>query len=219
MASSLPSLNLLRHELPAMSRIKRRLDALWVSHVRALLQVLHDTVDDKQFAEMELNMQARLRYIVRETLSNMIMLGATNTSADSDLSQYYIPSFATMAFAMTEYFVSYCGFTGDEDPIFREDIFDALSLLQCSMVASPTYTFSSPDAPGFSTLYANPMIYGVGKHTKMQQVEEITKYGSLLHQFGSGLARYELGLGGSAYQLLPCKPEDIFVATRPSTPN
>ncbi|KAJ7939261.1 hypothetical protein B0H13DRAFT_2532645, partial [Mycena leptocephala] len=184
------------------------------------LQALHDTVEDRQFTELELNIQAKLRVLVRETLSNMIMLGATkiNGSVDSDLSRYYIPSFATMAFAMAEHFVSYSGFTGDEDPVFREDIFDALSLLQCSMVASSTYLLFPPDALGFNTLYANPMIYGVGTHTKVQQVEEITKHGSLLHQFGSGLARYEPGLGDSVYKLPLCKPEDMFVATRPNTP-
>ncbi|KAJ7858896.1 hypothetical protein B0H13DRAFT_1901667 [Mycena leptocephala] len=117
--------------------IKRRLDALWVSHVRSLVQALHETAEDQEFHELEFNIQIQMRAIVRDILSNMdIILGATkiekngDKDGDSDpLSPYYVPGFATMTFAMTEHFASYSGFTGDEDPVFREHIFDVLSLL------------------------------------------------------------------------------------------
>ncbi|KAJ7929438.1 hypothetical protein B0H13DRAFT_2310585 [Mycena leptocephala] len=133
---------LLRKQLPASLSIKRRPDTLWVLHVRSLVQALHDTANDREFDELEFHVQTQIRVAVRDILSNMITFGATKIDVAVDsglLSQYYLPGFATMTFAMVEHFVSYCGFTGDEDPVFREDIFDTLSLLQCSMVASPGY--------------------------------------------------------------------------------
>jgi hypothetical protein len=150
-----------------------------------------------------------------------IVFGATkiNIPRDTELfPQYHVPGFATMAFAMAEHFVSYSGFTGDEDPVFREDIFDAVSLLQYSMIASPVYLLSPHDAPGFNTSSADPTIYGVGTDTKLNQVEELRMNGQLAHQFGSGSIRYEPELGDSAYQVPVCKPEERFVATRPNTP-
>ncbi|KAJ7833702.1 hypothetical protein B0H14DRAFT_3871564 [Mycena olivaceomarginata] len=94
---------------------------------------------------------AQMRATVREILSNMIVFGATKINKTA------------------EYFVSYSGFAGDEDPAFREDIFDALSLLQCSMIASPVYLLSPHETPGFNTLSADPTMYGVGVNTKANQ--------------------------------------------------
>ncbi|KAJ7798363.1 hypothetical protein B0H14DRAFT_2617944 [Mycena olivaceomarginata] len=179
---------------------------------------LHETANDRAFDELDSNIQTQMRQTLREILSNMmsffmelIVFGATkiNIPRDTELfPQYHVPGFATMAFAMAEHFVSYSGFTGDEDPVFREDIFDAVSLLQCSMIASP----------GFNTSSADPTIYGVGTDTKLNQVEELRTNGQLAHQFGSGSIRYEPELGDSAYQVPVCKPEERFVATRPNTP-
>lgn len=151
-----------------------------------------------------------------------IVFGATkiNKTVESEaLSQYYVPAFATMTFAMAEYFVSYSGFAGDEDPAFREDIFDALSLLQCSMIASPVYLLSPHETPGFNTLSADPTMYGVGINTKANQVREVKLDGMLAHQFGSGLIRYEPELGNLAYQLPMCGPDESFVPTRANTPD
>ncbi|KAJ7934938.1 hypothetical protein B0H13DRAFT_2477569, partial [Mycena leptocephala] len=130
-----------------------------------------------------------------------IILGATRIHAEADsglLSQYYIPGFATTIFAMMEHFVSDFGFAGDEDSLFWEEIFDAVSFLQCSMVAAPGYLLSPQEAPGFNT--ADSMVYGVGARTKANQVEEMRANGMLVHQFGSGLSRYEPELGSSAHQ-------------------
>ncbi|KAJ7865739.1 hypothetical protein B0H14DRAFT_3597932 [Mycena olivaceomarginata] len=195
---------------------------LWVSHVRAPLQAIHDSTMDREFDELEMNLRTQLRASVRDILSNMIILGATKVSAASDtalLSAYYVPGFATMTFAMVEHFVSYSGFTGDEDPVFREGIFDALSLLQCSMVAAPGYLSSPHEAPGFNAVSADPMIYGVGNHTKVNQAAEMRCNGELVHRFGSGLLRYEPELGDGAYQFPVCKLEDRLVVTRPNTPD
>ncbi|KAJ7939476.1 hypothetical protein B0H13DRAFT_1850771 [Mycena leptocephala] len=196
--------------------IERRLDTLWVSRVRSPVQALHEMAKNREFDELESNIQTQMRGIVQDILSDMIILGATKINEeDSDsLSQYYVPGFATMTFAMMERFVSYSGFTDDDDPVFREDIFDVLSLLQCSMVSSPGYLFRPHDAPGFDAISADPTLYGVSLNTKLDQVREIGSNGRLIHQFGSGLPRYE---PDSAYTFPVCKPEDMFVATRPNT--
>jgi hypothetical protein len=119
---------------------------------------------------------------------------------------------------MMEHFVSDFGLAGDEDPIFREEIFEAVSFLQCSMVEAPGYLLSPHEAPGFNTASADPMVYGVGARTKADEVEEMRANGMLVHQFGSGLSRYEPELGESAHQFPACNVEDMFVATRPNTP-
>jgi hypothetical protein len=119
---------------------------------------------------------------------------------------------------MMEHFVSDFGLAGDEDPIFREEIFEAVSFLQCSMVAAPGYLLSPHEAPGFNTASADPMVYGVGARTKADEVEEMRANGMLVHQFGSGLSRYAPELGESAHQFPACNVEDMFVATRPNTP-
>ncbi|KAJ7463081.1 hypothetical protein B0H11DRAFT_2241044 [Mycena galericulata] len=180
---------------------------------------VHDSIQEREFSKTEVNIQRQLRAILRVILSDMIILGATRIHAEADsglLSQYYIPGFATTIFAMMEHFVSDHGFAGDEDSLFREEIFDAVSFLQCSMVAAPGYLLSPQEAPGFNT--ADPMVYGVGARTKANQVEEMRANGMLVHQFGSGLSRYEPELGDSAHQFPVCNLEDMFVATRPNTP-
>ncbi|KAJ7913449.1 hypothetical protein B0H13DRAFT_2659649 [Mycena leptocephala] len=194
------SLSLLRqHPAVHPSRIKRRLDKLWVSRVRVAVQAVYDSIQEREFAKVEVNIQRQMRAILRAILSDMIILGATRIHAEAD-------SGLLLCLA------------GDEDPIFREEIFEAVSFLQCSMVAAPGYLLSPHEAPGFNTASADPMVYGVGARTKADEVEEMRANGMLVHQFGSGLSRYEPELGESAHQFPACNVEDMFVATRPNTP-
>ncbi|KAJ7802241.1 hypothetical protein B0H13DRAFT_1931999 [Mycena leptocephala] len=163
------SLSLLRqHPAVHPSRIKHRLDKLWISRVRVPVQAVHDSIQEREFSKTEVNIQRQLRAILRIILSDMVILR------------------------------SHFGFAGDEDSLFREEIFDAVSFLQCSMVAAPGYLLSPQEAPGFNT--ADPMVYGVGARTKANQVEEMRANGMLVHQFGSGLSRYEPELRDSAHQ-------------------
>ncbi|KAJ6456746.1 hypothetical protein C8R45DRAFT_943566 [Mycena sanguinolenta] len=95
-------------------------------------------------------------------------------SPDSGLlSQYYIPGFATIIFAIMEHFVSDFagGFAGNDDSVFREEIFEAILFLQCSMVAAPGYLLSPHEAPGFNTASADPMVYGLSAHCRRSQME------------------------------------------------
>ncbi|KAJ7786833.1 hypothetical protein B0H14DRAFT_2630060 [Mycena olivaceomarginata] len=72
---------------------------------------------------------------------------------------------------MMEHFVSDFGFANDEDSVFREEIFEAVSFLQCSMVAAPGYLLLLHEAPGFDTASADPMVYSVGAHCRRSQME------------------------------------------------
>jgi hypothetical protein len=186
------------------SDIKRRLEKLWVSRVRTLAQGVHELIKEWSLDQSEGDVYNRLRESVREILCNMvnklgtnrrctiidvlqIMLGSTKVKmgTQSDiLSQHYVPGFATMTFAMIKHFVSYVGFTRDEDPSFREDLFDAVSFLQCSMVAAPGYLFSPHEAPGFNSESADPIMYGIGRHIKASQIQEMRSNGKLGHDFG-----------------------------------
>jgi hypothetical protein len=85
---------------------------------------VHDSVQEREFAKVEVNIQRQLRAILWAILSDMvilrllrpitpadplqIILGVTRIHAKADsglLSQYYISGFATTIFAMMEHFV------------------------------------------------------------------------------------------------------------------
>ncbi|KAK7020854.1 hypothetical protein R3P38DRAFT_3548113, partial [Favolaschia claudopus] len=128
----------------------------------------------------------------------MICLGAANVSeieGHGNLSRYYVPDFATMAFAMAEQFLSRFGFEGDEDAAFRHDLFEALDLLQCRMIAASGYASSPYDAPEF--LGGDPSEYGIGTRTKHIQVVELDS--EFRHAFGCNVKRYQASMSFLQY--------------------
>ncbi|KAJ7019364.1 hypothetical protein C8F04DRAFT_1197760 [Mycena alexandri] len=135
---------------------------------------------------------------VKILLSNIILIGATKISVESDPSnpsQYYVPRFGAMMFATAEQFVVLCGYEGDEDVPSREGIFRAVALLQHAMVIHPDYATTPVEAPGYSSAQADPFFYGVGTRTKERQIREILDHGHLLHRVGDNLLRYDHTLG------------------------
>ncbi|KAJ7752167.1 hypothetical protein B0H16DRAFT_1460134 [Mycena metata] len=189
------------------SRMEPSLRALWVSQIRNLCQGIHETIASSCTA-------------VKILLSNMVLIGATKISVESDPSnplQYYVPGFGTLVFAMAEQFVILCGYEGDEDVASRESIFGAVALIQHAMVIHPAYATTPVEAPGYSSAQADPFFYGIGTHTKERQVQEILEHGHLLHRFGENLLRYDHTLGSQAYHPPTCPPEErIFGSTSPS---
>lgn len=137
-------------------------------------------------------------------------------SDPSNPSQYYVPGFGALIFAMTEQFVMLCGFEGDEDEPSRESMFRALALLQYAMVIHPDYASTPVEAPGYSSAHVDPFFYGVGTRTKERQIAEARENGHLLHQFGENLLRYNRVLGSRAYQPPNCPSEERIPAN--STP-
>ncbi|KAJ7032692.1 hypothetical protein C8F04DRAFT_1184659 [Mycena alexandri] len=180
------------------SRMEPSLRALWVSQVRNLCQGIHETMGGRIFTEFPAPLRNELRVAVKILLSNIILIGATKISVESDPSnpsQYYVPGFGAMMFAMAEQFVVLCGYEGDEDVPSREGIFRAVALLQHAMVIHPDYATTPVEAPGYSSAQADPFFYGVGTRTKERQIREILDHGHLLHRFGDNLLRYDHTLG------------------------
>ncbi|KAJ7019815.1 hypothetical protein C8F04DRAFT_1275805 [Mycena alexandri] len=193
------------------SRMEPSLRALWVSQVRNLCQGIHETMGGRIFTEFPAPLRNELRVAVKILLSNIILIGATKISVESDPSnpsQYYVPGFGAMMFAMAEQFVVLCGYEGDEDVPSREGIFRAVALLQHAMVIHPDYATTPVEAPGYSSAQADPFFYGVGTRTKERQIREILDHGHLLHRFGDNLLRYDHTLGSRAYRIPTCTSEE-----------
>ncbi|KAJ7022859.1 hypothetical protein C8F04DRAFT_1194127 [Mycena alexandri] len=193
------------------SRMEPSLRALWVSQVRNLCQGIHETMGGRIFTEFPAPLRNELRVAVKILLSNIILIGATKISVESDPSnpsQYYVPGFGAMMFAMAEQFVVLCGYEGDEDVPSREGIFRAVALLQHAMVIHPNYATTPVEAPGYSSAQADPFFYGVGTRTKERQIREILDHGHLLHRFGDNLLRYDHTLGSRAYRIPTCTSEE-----------
>ncbi|KAJ7175540.1 hypothetical protein C8R46DRAFT_1030585 [Mycena filopes] len=153
---------------------------------------------------------------------SQVVIGAAKVTPEPDPfnhTQYYIPGFATLSFAMAEHFVLLAGFDGDDNVSVRESIFQALPLLQYAMVAFPNYTCSPVEAPGYTIRDADPYFYGVGVSTKEQQVQEVLVNGQLAHQFGADLLRYNCALGSQAYRvpIVPSSEHILETGSRPIT--
>ncbi|KAJ7020782.1 hypothetical protein C8F04DRAFT_1196205 [Mycena alexandri] len=186
------------------SRMEPSLRALWVSQVRNLCQGIHETMGGRIFTEFPAPLRNELRVAVKILLSSIILIGATKISVESDPSnpsQYYVPGFGAMMFAMAEQFVVLCGYEGNEDVPSREGIFRAVALLQHAMVIHPDYATTPVEAPGYSSAQADLFFYGVGTRTKERQIREILDHGHLLHRFGDNLLRYDHTLGSRAYRI------------------
>ncbi|KAJ7029779.1 hypothetical protein C8F04DRAFT_1187455 [Mycena alexandri] len=165
---------------------------------------------------------SRMEPSLRALWVSQILIGATKISVESDPSnpsQYYVPGFGAMMFAMAEQFVVLCGYEGDEDVPSREGIFRAVALLQHAMVIHPDYATTPVEAPGYSSAQADPFFYGVGTRTKERQIREILDHGHLLHRFGDNLLRYDHTLGSRAYRIPTCTSEErIFDNSLPYRP-
>ncbi|KAJ7817021.1 hypothetical protein B0H13DRAFT_2379988, partial [Mycena leptocephala] len=104
-----------------------------------------------------------------------VALGLSRTHQDTDpsaVSEYYVPSFATLTFFMMEWFVNLIGFDGDEDVSTWESVFAALDALQHAMIVHSDYYHVPLNAPGFTFDSVDPYDYGVGRHTKDLQIHE-----------------------------------------------
>ncbi|KAJ7015987.1 hypothetical protein C8F04DRAFT_1203975 [Mycena alexandri] len=195
-------------------RMEPGLRTLWVSQIRNLCQGIHDTLGGRIYTDFAAPLRHEIRVAVKILLSNMILIGATKITVESDPSnpaQYYVPGFATLIFAMAEQFVVVSGYDGDEDGASRESIFRALALLQHAMVIHRGYASTPVEAPGYSSVQADPYFYGIGTRTKERQIREALDHGHLLHQFGSDLFRYDPTLGSRAYIIPNCPAEERIV--------
>ncbi|KAJ7807892.1 hypothetical protein B0H13DRAFT_1928750 [Mycena leptocephala] len=191
------------------------LESLWITHVRCLGQALHETFQDRNISSIPPEIIQQARVGVKVMLSNMVA-----KSLDPALpAQYHIPHFCTVTFAMAESFVALVGFDGDEDRALRENMFGAIAHLQYCMAIGAEYATQPWDAPGFTHNSADPFVYGIGHHTKPDQVSEAKALGRLRHQFGQGLLRYDPSLGEEAYQFPKCPESQRIIPTRPNTPN
>ncbi|KAJ7041598.1 hypothetical protein C8F04DRAFT_1177053 [Mycena alexandri] len=195
-------------------RMEPGLRTLWVSQIRNLCQGIHNTLGGRIYTDFAAPLRHEIRVAVKILLFNMILIGATKITVESDPSnpaQYYVPGFATLIFAMAEQFVVVSGYDGDEDGASRESIFRALALLQHAMVIHRGYASTPVEAPGYSSVQADPYFYGIGTQTKERQICEALDHGHLLHQFGSDLFHYDPTLGSRAYIIPNCPAEERIV--------
>ncbi|KAJ7688087.1 hypothetical protein B0H16DRAFT_1487433 [Mycena metata] len=121
---------------PALGRrMEPSLDSLWVSQIHNLCQGMHKSIGGRIFTEFPSALQKEMCTGLKILLSNIILIGPTKVSVESDPSnplQYYVPSFGALIFAMIEQFVMLCGFEGDEDAPSRESMFWCLVLAPTS---------------------------------------------------------------------------------------
>ncbi|KAJ7780756.1 hypothetical protein DFH07DRAFT_765253 [Mycena maculata] len=201
--------------------INRGLESLWITHVRCLLQALHESALGFMEERLPEDVRLHVRIGLKVEMSNMILLGstkiATNLSPDAP-EQYYVLGFATLIFGMVERMISRYGFEGDEDAEAWNTLFSAMGMLEYCMISRQGYATSRYDVPGFDTDSVDPSLYGLGYFTRQHQLAEVREHGRQLHQFGYGLARYNPGLGSAAYQFPIIPPGERIVKTRPVSP-
>ncbi|KAJ6447942.1 hypothetical protein DFH06DRAFT_1346091 [Mycena polygramma] len=211
--------------LPSVRNIAmpRYLQSLWITHVRFLIQSIHETLSGRDISALPASLIQEVRVGVKVVLSNMILLGSVKIEGGHSFDapeQYYIPPFSTVAFAMTEHFVQLAGFHGDDHADFRNTVLSTVAHFQYCMVVRPGYLSHPVDAPGFSFDVLDPFEYGVGTHTKATQIAEVNSHGGLAHAFGQNLPRYcpESASEGLVYRFPVCPEEFRFAPTRPNTP-
>ncbi|KAJ7061784.1 hypothetical protein C8F01DRAFT_1083167 [Mycena amicta] len=205
--------------VPGISSLQG-VESMWCTHVRYLAQALFEVAQLGPSVSIDKKLLLVYREGVRLLLTNMIILGTTKVyqaPTPFDLSQYYVPSMATISFAIAEFLVIWGGFLHDENEPNRASVFDAVSRVQEIMIRRPGYLSAPIDVPGFGGTVI-PSVVGVGFDTKEAQLHGLSERGRR-RNFGDGISRYPLEEGEVPYFIPAIKPEvrlDLSSASPPS---
>ncbi|KAJ7867186.1 hypothetical protein B0H14DRAFT_3441881 [Mycena olivaceomarginata] len=165
---------------------------------------------------------ALIRNAVSMLLKNMVALGKASLKYGSfdnaNPAGYFVPPEGTTLFGMAECFVDLYGYHGDASPFNRALMFDNLNTLYCTMVLDEGYLRFGIDFPNFDVSKADPERYGIYEFIKPQQITRLSSEdpGTVVHQFGDRLLRYNPKLGDKARYQFP-DPSREYAATQPDT--
>jgi hypothetical protein len=213
---------------PARQRPTKRLSrpelvVLWIHRARHLAQDLHHTTRIAVEEETPEETVGLIRDAVSVLLKNMVALGKASLKygsfGDANTAGYFVPPEGTTLFGMAERFVDLYGYHGDASPFDRALMFDNLNTLFRTMVLDEEYLRFGIDFPNFDVSKADLERYGIYEFIKPRQIARLSSEdpGTVVHQFGDRLLRYNPKLGDEARYQFP-DPSREYAATRPNTP-
>ncbi|KAJ7780341.1 hypothetical protein B0H14DRAFT_3507665 [Mycena olivaceomarginata] len=213
---------------PARQRPTKRLSrpelvVLWIHRARHLVQDLHHTTRIAVEEETPEETVGLIRDAVSVLLKNMVALGKASLKygsfGDGNAAGYFIPPEGTTLFGMAERFVDLYGYHGDTSPFDRALMFDNLNTLFRTMVLDEEYLWFGIDFPNFDVSKADLERYGIFEFIKPCQIARLSSEdpGTMVHQFGDRLLRYNPKLGNEARYQFP-DPSREYAATRKNTP-
>jgi hypothetical protein len=213
---------------PAQQRPTKRLSrsefvVLWIHRARHLVQDLHHTTRIAVEEETPEETVGLIRDAVSMLLKNMVALGKASLKyssfGDANTAGYFVPPEGTTLFGMAERFVDLYGYHGDASPFDRALMFDNLTTLYRTMVLDEGYLRFGINFPNFDVSKADLERYGIYEFIKPQQIARLSSEdpGTVVHQFGDHLLRYNPKLGDEARYQFP-DPLREHAATRLNTP-
>ncbi|KAJ7813992.1 hypothetical protein B0H14DRAFT_2604442 [Mycena olivaceomarginata] len=213
---------------PVRQRPTKRLSrpelvVLWIHRARHLAQDLHHTT---RIAIEEETLEETVGLIhdaVSVLLKNMVALGKANLKygsfGDASAARYFVPPEGTTLFGMAERFVDLYGYHGDTSPFDRALMFDNLNTLFRTMVLDEEYLRFGINFPNFDVSKEDLERYGIYEFIKPRQIARLSSEepGTVVHQFGDRLLRYNPKLGNEARYQFP-DPSREYATMRPNTP-
>ncbi|KAJ7789126.1 hypothetical protein B0H14DRAFT_3503356 [Mycena olivaceomarginata] len=174
---------------PTKQLSRPELVVLWIHRACHLAQDLHHTT---RIAIEEETPEETIGLIC-DAVSVLLKKHDANTAG------YFVPPEGTTLFGMAEQFVDLYGYHGDTSPFNRALMFDNLNTL-------------------FRTM-ADLEQYGIYEFIKPRQIARLSSEdpGTVVHQFGDRLLRYNPKLGNEARYQFP-DPSREYAAMRPNTP-
>ncbi|KAJ7671106.1 hypothetical protein B0H14DRAFT_2657471 [Mycena olivaceomarginata] len=183
---------------------------LWIHRARHLAQDLHHTTRIAVEEETPEETVGLIRDAVSMLLKNMVALGKASLKygsfGDANTAGYFVPPEGTTLFGMAERFVDLYGYHRDTSPFDRALMFDNLK--------HPVLH----DGFGRGIPPADLERYGIYEFIKPRQIARLSSEdpGTVVHQFGDRLLRYNPKLGDEARYQFP-DPSREYAATRPNT--
>ncbi|KAJ7787480.1 hypothetical protein B0H14DRAFT_3505425 [Mycena olivaceomarginata] len=203
-----------RYFVPARQRPTKRLSrpelvVLWIHRARHLVQDLHYTTRIAVEEETPEETVGLIRDAVSVLLKNMVALGKASLKygsfGNASAAGYFVPPEGTTLFGMAERFVDLYGYHGDTSPFDRALMFDNLNTLFRTMVLDEEYLRFGIDFPNFDVSKEDLERYGIYEFIKPRQIARLSSEepGTVVHQFGDRLLRYNPKLGNGAWYQFP----------------
>ncbi|KAJ7785447.1 hypothetical protein B0H14DRAFT_2630523 [Mycena olivaceomarginata] len=194
---------------PIKQLSRSELVVLWIHRARHLTQDLHHTTCIAVEEEMPEDTVGLIRDAVSVLLKNMVALGKVSLKYGSfdnaNPAGYFVPPEGTTLFGMADCFVDLYGYHGDALPFDRALMFDNLNTLYRTMVLNKGYLRFSINFPNFDVSKVDLERYGIYEFIKPRQIARLSSEdpGTVVHQFGDHLLRYNPKLGDKARYQFP----------------
>ncbi|KAJ7805510.1 hypothetical protein B0H14DRAFT_2611282 [Mycena olivaceomarginata] len=163
---------------------------LWIHRARYLAQDLHHTTRITVKEETPEDTVGLIRDAVSVLLKNIVALGKASL-------RYH----------------------GDASPFDRALMFNNLNMLYRTMVLDEGYLRFGINFPNFDVSKADLEWYGIYEFIKPRQITRLSSedLGTVVHQFGDHLLRYNPKLGDEAWYQFPDRSRE-YAAIQPNTP-